>query len=234
MSVGHLVDGSFLAIEGAFPVQVPGPARLARPEQTLFRIGATGGPLEDFGVFSGREISVTPNARGNFSQGPREFGRGTTYLAGADRVFVADNASYEIRVYDTGRRLESLFRRRVEPIPVIEGDVEALRAPRLENADEDRRRRLTQYFDGLPAPPANMPAFGWQLELDRDANLWVLEYERPADQDRRRWAVFVIRVSNSRPMPAAGWPLRMKGLRLSKVPLACSRTAPPLIAFGSA
>src|SRR5881628_1232226 len=43
-----------------------------------------------------------------------------------------------------------------------------------------------------------------------------------------------VSVSKSWPAPAAGTPLRMKGLRLSKVPIAASRTSPPLGASGFA
>ena len=41
-----------------------------------------------------------------------------------------------------------------------------------------------------------------------------------------------VSVSNVMPMPAAGTPLRMKGLRLSNVPMAASVTPPPLGARG--
>lgn len=71
---------------------------------------------------------------------------------------------------------------------MTEQDIETLRAPRL--ANEERRPMMERYFSELPAPPETMPAFGWQILVDRADNLWVIEYERPGELQRRRWSVF--------------------------------------------
>jgi hypothetical protein len=136
-------------------------------------------------------VAVSRALRGNgFNQGYREFGRLTTFLASGDHFMVADNASYEIQVYTVAGALESIFRRRSDPVPITGGDIEALRAPRLSNQGEAGRRALEGYFSDLPDPPETMPHFGSQLHVDRTGNLWVIEYERPTESRHRRWTVF--------------------------------------------
>jgi hypothetical protein len=143
------------------------------------------------GPFPGREVAIANALRGiGFTDAIPEFRRSTAFVTSGDRFVVADNASYEIQVYDPNGALEAIFRRRYEPVPVTDEDIAALRAPRLASQNEEGRRELERYYRELPSPPETMPSFGRQLHVDRTGHLWVIEYERPAESQRRRWTVF--------------------------------------------
>lgn len=188
--LGRFTDGSFLTTQSGYPIGGwDGPTRIERPDQPVYRYSSTGASQAEFGSFPGWEFTVHRASRGSgFNRGRREFARSTAILAYEDRVFVGDNASYQIQVYTSDGRLQSLIRKRHEPVPVTDEEVDALRAPRLVN--EERRQTMQHYFRGLPAPPQTMPAFGYQIQADRVGNLWVIEYERPSETQRRHWTVF--------------------------------------------
>ena len=67
---------------------------------------------------------------------------------------------------------------------------------------------------------------------ERSAGVSIVSATRPYSDDGSSVEA-TVSVSNVVAMPAAGTPLRMKGLRLSNVPMAGSVTLPPFGARGS-
>ena len=66
---------------------------------------------------------------------------------------------------------------------------------------------------------------------DRSSGISTDPARSPYSVKASSW-VPVSRLSKTDPAPAAGTPLRVNGLKVSKVPMADSRTLPPLGAFG--
>jgi hypothetical protein len=192
MPVGRFTSGDFLMAPGTFALgRLDGPARVEREQQSTYRYGPNGGEPVVLGPFPGREVSISKRLRGEgFTESPREFGTYTKFIASGDRFVVADNATYEMQIYNPEGVLAAIFRRHHDPVPVTDQDLAALRAPRLANRDDELRRELERYHRDLPAPPETMPSFGWYLQYDHAGNLWVIEYERPSESHQRRWSVF--------------------------------------------
>jgi hypothetical protein len=189
-------DGSLLVKQGAFMLGAAGPTRTERPEERVYRYSRDGRTAQVLGVFPGLELSIAPTGAkfpdGSpvIGQSAREFGRGTTYGARGTRYYVADNASYEVRVYDLTGGLMLLIRRSHVPQPVTAADVRALREARLARArDAAARQRLQRALERNPAPPETMPAYATDLRLDVAGNLWLREYAAPGHEPAL-WDVF--------------------------------------------
>jgi hypothetical protein len=192
--VGFFADGSLLVTKGTMSLSARPPTRVERPEEAVYRYRPDGMTVEVLGSFPWYEVSIAPSrtVRGEeiYNRSLRTFGRATVFAVSGDRFYVADNASYEIRMYSFDGKLGMIIRRDHEPVPVTEADIRALRDSIVARyTDADARRRVEQGLREKPAPPATFPAYAPEIRVCADGNLWVREYTRPGEHGAR-WSVF--------------------------------------------
>ena len=119
---------------------------------------------------------------------PLVFGRSTTLRASGDRVYVATNDTYDIKILDIDGVLRTIVRRHHPAVLVTDDDMDRVRTERLEGIQgDDTRQRVADVFEEMPIPET-FPAYS-DIRLDALGNLWVEEYDRPGDE-RGAWAVF--------------------------------------------
>jgi hypothetical protein len=194
--VGMFDDGTLLVTQGAFMLGAEGPTRVERSAEELYRYSADGQTATVLGTFPGVEFSISPTGTtlpgggDRYGQGAREFGRRTGFAARGQRYCVADNATYEINVYDLDAGLTLVIRKQHTPVPVTDDDVRGLREARLARVTDPNRRRAIQRAQSMkPEPPATMPAYAASIRLDAAGNLWVPEYAQPGAYSLA-WSVF--------------------------------------------
>lgn len=189
--VGVFGDGSFLGTKGIFALGGEPPAgRAERELEPLFHISSDGQTATHLGSFPGRERAIVPSGpRGGLERRQRPFGRETVFAAAGDRFYVADNESYEIRVYSITGQLIQVIRKQAVPIRLEASHVEAFEDSVLATVDAAARPRTRVLFASMPPPPETYPAFAPAIHIDSDLNLWLRESSRPGDP-RSLWSVF--------------------------------------------
>ncbi len=193
-AVGFFDDGSFLATHGAYVLGGELPVRSERTEEGLFRYEADGRAATLVGSFLGRERDIVvmrrPNGAASVERWPRILGRATAYAAAGYRFYVADNNTYEIKVFSMDPpRLTMLIRKEHRHLVVTDADVRMVRDSLLESRSGPARRMMAISFEDRPPPPTTLPAYAPDIHVDADHNLWVKEYSRPGDP-RVTWSVF--------------------------------------------
>jgi hypothetical protein len=192
--VGFFGDGSLLAKHGQYVLGGELPIRSERDLEGLFLFQADGKAATRVGSFLGRERDICllrrPNGETSVERWPRILGRATAYAAAGHHFYVADNNTYEIKVYSTDpAQLALLIRKEHRHLGVSDADVRLVRDSLLAARSGPARRMTRSSFENRPPPPATMPAYAADIRVDADLNLWVHEYARPGDS-RVTWSVF--------------------------------------------
>jgi hypothetical protein len=188
--VGVFGDGSLLATQGTFSLGGEPPVRTERSQEPLFRYQPDGKTAMLLGSFPGPEWAIAPMGPvGQWERRRRPFGSATAFAAGADRFYVGDNATYEIRAYSVTGRLIQVIRRAAVPITIEQADIRAFEDSALAVGDARQRRQMRVLFDNLPPPPPTYPAYAPDIRVDDDLNLWVRESSRVGRQSSE-WSVF--------------------------------------------
>ena len=196
MQVIGVFDGGALLVKAPTITTGPSPTGVSQSPDRLFRYAADGSALDSVGWGAGRETFTYRIGRGSMGA-PPHFGRSTQYAVYDSLFYIATNDVYEIRTYSISGVLRSVVRKHHENLPVTGDDIEAIgkrSEERLNRASSNTPPFARKMFEELPFPET-MPAFGRSgsfertFHVDTEANVWVLEYNRPAD-DRVRWTVF--------------------------------------------
>jgi hypothetical protein len=189
--VGFFADGSFLGTRGTFSLGGEPPAgRAERELEPLFHISSDGRTATSLGSFPGQERVIVPSGPGGRLErrkGP--FGRETVFAAAGDQFYVADNESYEIRIYSYTGSLTLVIRKRTLPLPLEASQVQAFQDSVLAAMGEATRPQLRVLFANMPPPPPTHSAFSPDIHVDSDLNLWVKEVTQPGDP-HPLWSVF--------------------------------------------
>ena len=185
-AVDVLDDGSVLA-RGIAAVPEDADQQAIRPVEPLYVIDAEGELTDSLFAYPGAEMYAFHSTNLVFT-GPPLFARSLEYEVNGNRIYVASNEQYEIRLHSLDGILESILRKQHVPLEVTNTDVAVLREEQLGgDTPEQMRALLTVVFNSSPVPAA-MPAYDAIL-VDRVENLWVEEYNRPGDSVQR-WTVF--------------------------------------------
>ncbi|MEE8571888.1 MAG: hypothetical protein V3T20_01365, partial [Gemmatimonadota bacterium] len=196
---GRLGDGSLV---GEVRIRPRGPDLLegiGRDSLVLLRFDPAGELIDTVGLFPNRVFDVQNRAIGARTiRGPADvaFSPRAVWAVGEDVVVIGSSDTYELRVLGREGDLRKIVRKAHVPVPITEEDRNGLvdiwleiHAGRLDNPE-------VQYFiktlEDSPLPEA-FPAFdpmemdergrriGLPLLLDREGNLWVAQYRRPAE-----------------------------------------------------
>ena len=189
--VGFFGNGSLLATQGTYSLGGDPPVRAERTPEPLFRYESDGRTAILVGSFPGPEwvIGVPTGPRGDLERRKRPFGCETAFAAAGDQFYVADNESYEIRVYSITGRLNQVIRKQVVSLALEQSHIRAFEDSTLAAASATGRRQMRVLFENLPPPPRTYPAFAPDIHVDGDLNVWVRESTRPGD-GRFLWSVF--------------------------------------------
>ena len=190
-SVEDFVDGSLLATQGIYRLGGEPPIRAERPDQPLFRVAADGQSATVLGSFPGAEyVIVATGPRQAYERRGRPFGHKTAFAAASDRFYVADNESYEIRVYSSEGRLHSIIRLDQEPLDLTEEHFSAFKDSTIAaQVDDFGRFQMRELFRHMPPLREHLPAFAANIAVDAEQNLWVQQYPSAHD-NAADWNVF--------------------------------------------
>ena len=164
---------------------------LVREPVSLITLSPTGEVAHEVGTFPGDEQIVqnraSPQAQGfifSSTYVSPPFPRSTYWAVGDREIFVGDNESFKIDVYDQNGDLRRRILCPELDRPLTSDDVEGAKASRLKQTESPESRRLAaSLFDDFPVPQL-WPAFS-ELMLDHEGFLWVREYGGSND-----WFVF--------------------------------------------
>jgi hypothetical protein len=181
-----LRDGRWLVTK-SFVFRPSDVSMVVRDTLPYMLIGTDGAFLDTLARSPGVEFFVVGTAR-TASASSLVFGRSTQYAVAPGRVYLGDNDRYEVRGYAPSSALDLILRVDHEPVPVGTAEIEAVKAERLEDAQNDNwRRNLERLFVDMPIP-STLPAFD-ALEADPAGHLWVMEASARTDLPRT-WSVF--------------------------------------------
>ena len=183
--LGVFGSGTVLATRGFVfgPGEMSGVVRDTAP---FLRFGPDGRLLDSIGRWPSWEYYVQGD-RSSVWASSLPFGRTTLSAVTRTGFWVGATDRYEIERRDSTGVLAMIVRATRPARAVTPEDVERVKADRLEDADENWRRRQERMFREMPIP-STLPAFA-ALQTDPDGNLWVLDTFTPSDSVRR-WAVF--------------------------------------------
>lgn len=183
--LGRLSGGSLLLAitRGVTQGTEPG---VRRDPVRLVRLSGEGAVRDTLGSFRGPEVAVQIVGSSTVMTGA-PFSRGTFFAVAGDRVFVADNAEYRVRVYANGR-LERIIEKSVAPVPITASDIERAKAQRRGGDRDPSWRAWLDRLYQRDHVPADFPAFG-RIVVDADGWLWVQAYA-PSPGGGFAWDVF--------------------------------------------
>jgi hypothetical protein len=163
--------------------------KVARPIEPRYSIGPEGDFEDSLCAYPGAEVIMHSfESMGLVYFGPPLFGRSTYYAVRGNRIYVASNDSYEVRLLARDGSLQSIVRRQYENLEVTDADIETFKEQQLSSdMPSGMRDPMAEVLDNSPIRET-MPAFD-SLIVDRMGNLWVEEYNRPNDTVPR-WTVF--------------------------------------------
>jgi hypothetical protein len=205
---GQFADGTLFVQLGQ--VFSPGEVKsgVVRDPVSYLRYSTAGALLNPVAHLRGSEAFVESDEKSLAVSG-LIFGRSPEYAVAGNRVFAADNDTYEIGVYGMDGKLVELIRWRAEPHPVTRADFDAMIRKGTESMDNPSlRQRFTAMFEKMPVP-STLPAFS-NLEVDSEGNLWVQEYPAPAAEGTE-WTVFD---AEGRMLGAVSMPDRFRPMRI--------------------
>jgi hypothetical protein len=183
--VGRFGDGGVLVKAGA-PLAPDAGEGLAR-QSAVYAAGAPGDsaarPVGE--LFDGERYVQRTGAGATGYERP--FAGAPQAAVGRDAFYHSEGARYDIRRYSPDGTLESVIRRRADPVPVTDDDVRRDRERLLAQASGPNRARLEQFLANVPIPQ-HRPAHGRML-VDSEGHLWVLQ-TRAAEDQPFRWDVF--------------------------------------------
>jgi hypothetical protein len=185
--VGRLPDGSWLEATNVLFGQGALRAGVRRDTTQWIRFRPDGTVRDTIARLPGDEMKWILSA-GTVGFGPVDFGRKTLAAMYGDRIYAADNASYEIRVLSPGGALRQIIRRNRASRPITSADVKALDSVRLAGVSDPNARRMIERMTSSADLPHSYPAYQ-ALVVDIRGDLWVKDYPRPTDTTAT-WAVF--------------------------------------------
>lgn len=183
--VGRRADASYLATVP--PIRRPGdpppPPGRGSDSLTLVHYGPDGRIVDTLGTFLRRVThGHVTEWRGNTIRPsiPVPFTPSTSFAVVGDRSVAGTNRSYELAIYGSGG-LERLIRRMHSRLPVTENDTERfVDSLTLLYGDGNPEGEVHLLLVKTTPPQDSMPAFE-QMQVDEDANIWVLRTRRPGD-----------------------------------------------------
>lgn len=114
------------------------------------------------------------------------FGGQTLHRVESGRLYLADNARFEVEVRAPDGRLLRRMRRAHTPEPLTPDEVRAHRARQMDHAEPRFRAMLERMAAAMPYP-ATKAAFE-QMQVDRTGAVWLRAYVSPG-AETARWTV---------------------------------------------
>lgn len=181
-------DGSFLA-QGFVNTGGVSPDGMQRYEKPLYHFADDGALLTVLGMFLGNQgyFKSFPIA-GGFSFYDPFFPLESYHVVAGDRLYIAENDTYELRRYTPDGALTDIVRRAHTPISVTREHIAVERERRLAATRSSLERERTSNALNEMSKPETFPAYQG-VHVDDELNVWVQEYNLPSTE-QSTWSVF--------------------------------------------
>jgi len=183
--IGIYSDRSLLARGFADTRGVP-PDGLQRYESPMFHLDASGGLINELGLYSGDEQYYRA-FDGGFSFHDAVFPKNTRFVVRDDVMYVAANDSFEIRFQTPDGAPSKIVRRHHTPVPVTNEHLRIELERRVAAAGSGERSSVDEVFDEIRKPEF-FPAY-LHMHVDDGRNMWVQRYPVPGATSAT-WSVF--------------------------------------------
>ena len=181
-------NGAFLA-EAARRMRTDPTPSVTRTMADVFLYDADGEFVHPIGSFPANDTWVGWRSDGWLTRTTPLFGRTMQFRRQGLLLVVADNATYQLALYDQAGDLRQLIRRIYVQPSVTRAEIAAALRVRLEGiSDPNERRILTRWYENIPEP-STMPAYRG-LFVDDLGNCWVHDYSAPTAPDSNARTVF--------------------------------------------
>jgi hypothetical protein len=186
--VGRFADGALLMAQfwGAGRTDDGVQEGLRRDPAALVRFSAAGSLQDTVGLFPGREVHLALEGD-RMVMGSPLFARTLSRAVANARLWVGDQASFEIGGYEPDGTPAVLTRVVGADLSIRRQDLDAVLADRLREVRPERRPGMRAFLEEAERPPTR-PAYG-EFLVDQEDHLWVAAYDvigRPAPA----WYVF--------------------------------------------
>lgn len=156
------------------------------PHELLVTMDLSTGGLDSIAYLPGAEAVVEAHPNGGYSHGRYIFGKGYEYSAEANRIAYISTDTFAVHVLDGNGRPLLEIRRKAEPKPATEEDLErylegvlAIVFPEGSDPAPEDVQRFRQ--STLNAPRASTLPILRSVKLDAEGNLWVEPYFHPGE-----------------------------------------------------
>jgi hypothetical protein len=187
---GIFPDGSILVAPAGSLVLKSGTS-VARDTGAVLRYAAGGTAVDTVGRFPGTQVftmSGTDNG-GWATVSPVPFGLETFRAVHGGLLYMADNARFEVAVYDAGGKLLRLMRAPHRTEPLTADEVERYKKDQIAAiSGEGNERRMQERTLGAMRFPETKSAFA-AMRVDRTGAVWLREHS-PDSGAPGRWTVF--------------------------------------------
>jgi hypothetical protein len=187
---GIFPDGSILVAPAGSLIFKSGTS-VARDTGAVLRYAAGGAAVDTVGRFPGTQMfTMSGTENGGWATiSPVPFGLETFRAVHGGLLYVADNARFEVAVYDAGGKLLRLMRAPHRTEPLTADEVERYKKDRMaamgESGDE---RRMQERTLGAMRFPETKSAFA-AMRVDRTGAVWLREHSVESGAPGR-WTVF--------------------------------------------
>jgi len=184
--IGQFADGAWLCTRGFVFAPSGDMSEIVRDTVPMLVFEPSGALRDSIGLFPAPEYYVR-SSRNNAFATSLPFGRTTEVVVSGDRFYAGHTERYEIVRYSSAGVPDLILRLDRPPAPIAPDDLARYKAEQMEDADASFRQQTARNLEEMPYP-ATYPAFA-DVVTDAEGNLWVLDYPRPGN-DERRWTVF--------------------------------------------
>ena len=187
---GQIGEHRLLVSRDENMVSTDGDAGIQRQPVAAWLTTESSGEVVQFGPFPGAAVYINPDGpSGRQSRTPVPYGAATLIKASREYVYVADNASYDIKQYNPDGNIERIIRRPHAPLRVEPADLEAEIQERLKPLPPipQVRERAQMALEAVPAPEFIPPVRS--IQIDVEGCIWV-ESGRHVTAPATSWSVF--------------------------------------------
>ncbi len=186
-AVGRLSDGWFVVKEEwSSGLHSENRQGLTRDPVAVVKTSPDGNELDTIATVAGREVYLSSEDGRAVMSAPL-FARSSAAAVSSDRVYIGDQAAFEVMQYTAGGSLAQILRVPDVDLRLTGSDIQHATEELLAKEPQERRAMLRHHYDQMDVPPTR-PAYG-DLMVDARGDLWAAYYVRYPESPAA-WTVF--------------------------------------------